>query len=55
MGWSYASWEDAEDGNDVAEDQVERNEELVERARVAYEEVVYESRERDGNCVYSRR
>ena len=47
-------WEDAGYGNDDAEDKVEHNEELVERARLAREEAVHESRERNGNCVHSR-
>ena len=49
------NWEDAEDGNDDAEDEVERDEELVERARLAREEAVHQSREHYGNWVHSRR
>ena len=48
------SWVDAEDGDNDAEDEIECDEELVERARLASEEAIHQSRERDGEGIHAR-
>jgi len=45
---------DAEDGNNDAKDEIECNEELVERARLAREEAIHQSRECDGERIHAR-
>jgi len=48
------SWVDAEEGDNDAEDEIECDEELVERARLAREEAIHQSRERDGERIHAR-
>jgi len=48
------SWVDAEDGNNDAEDEVDCNEGLVERARLASEEAIHQSRECNGERIRER-
>ena len=45
---------DTEDGDDDAEDQIKCDKELVERARLAREEAIHQSRERDGEGIHAR-
>lgn len=48
------SWVDAEDGNNDAEDEIKCDKELIERARLAREEAIHQSRERDGEGIHAR-
>jgi hypothetical protein len=45
---------DTEEGDDDAKDEIECDEELVERARLAREEAIHQSCERDGERIHAR-